>query len=210
MRHSKAIIINLGLTGTAGLILLVLTMSAIMFLCGCEPVKSTAATPKSDSGVAKAKAKVVTGTDGLTTEQRNIKRRVEEDNKPGAIKHLYVISAYSGQTIIYSTVKGKVTSGGKRLTPKTVYAGTGRRYEGHRNYGVPVDIGGSQHYTSEVLQDDGTYGSSDSYLYWWDQAGKYHQHFISGGQIVHVSSHPLRVKGVIINMEFSSEPEAGK
>ena len=102
-------------------------------LVSCENNNRTA---KSSSGVNKATAKVTVGADGLTTEQRNVKQRVEEDNKEGAIKHLYVISAYSGQVIIYSTVRGKVTSGNKRLTPsKVVVGGFGESsYYKHKKY----------------------------------------------------------------------------
>jgi hypothetical protein len=153
--------------------------------------------PVSSTGVHKATTTIETGADGLTVEQRNVKERLEMDNTPGSIKHLYVISAYSGQTLIYSTVKGKVTSSGKRLTPTTVAANAGEWDDG-----IPVNIGGNNYHTSEVLQDDGTYGSSDPYIYWFDVKGVYHQHYLSGGQIIHVSDQPLAVKSVIINMEL--------
>lgn len=156
--------------------------------------------PKSASGVQKATVHVQTQTSGLTTEQENIGGRLTEDNKPGSIKHLYVISAYSGQVIIYSTVKGKVTSSGKRLSPYEVI-GAGS-YSDYFN----VNIGGVQHQTKEVLQDDGTYGHSEPYIFWWDTRGIYHQHYVSGGQIIHVSNQPLAVKGIIINMEIAHKP----
>lgn len=119
------------------------------------------------------------------------------DNEPGSIKHLYVISAYSGQVLIYSTVKGKVTSSGKRLNPYSVSVTSG---EYNYNEGIPVTIDGKQYTTGEVLQDDGTYGSSSEYIYWWDTNGKYHQQYMSSGIILHVSDQPLVVKGIIINM----------
>lgn len=167
--------------------------------CSC----SSPARPVSSSGVSKASVHVPTGADGLTAEQRNIRDRLLEDNKPGAIKHLYVISAYSGQVIIYSTVRGKVSSGGKRLTPTTVVV----NHEGDNGWygGFGVNIGGETVVTSEVLQDDGTYGTSGEYLFWWDVRGAYHQHYVSGGQIVHVSSQPLVVKDIIINMEITQK-----
>src|SRR6267154_1856877 len=126
--------------------------------------------PTSASGVQQATARVQIGSDGLTVEQRNVRDRLAMDNKPGSIKHLYVISSYSGQVLIYSTVKGKVTSSGKRLTPTSVN-GSG----GDSNYTIPVDIAGTRRYTNEVLQDDGTYGSSVEYLFWFDVQGRYHQ-----------------------------------
>lgn len=128
------------------------------------------------------------------------------DNKPGSVKHLYVISAYSGQVIVYSTVRGKVTSSGKRLTPTTV-AATDGQYVNSDLMGIPVSICGNQYRTPEVLQDDGSYKGSSEYLYWWDTRGIYHQHYVSGGQIIHISDQPLAVRNVIINIELSKAPE---
>lgn len=150
----------------------------------------------SDSGVKKKSVKVQTDADGFTIEQNNVAVRYANDNRVGAIKHLYIISPYSGQVIIYSTVKGKVTSSGKRLTPTTVN-GNGYNNTGNSNN---FKLNGTNMTTDEVIQDDGTYGNSDPYIYWWDVKGIYHQHFMTGGQIVHVSDQPMPVKSVIINL----------
>lgn len=179
---------------------------AVVLLTGC-PQNSKKA-PVSDTGVRKATAKIAIGSDGLTVEQRNVRDRLQMDNDVGSIKHLYIISAYSGQTIIYSTVKGKVTSSGKRLTPRTVTAGYLNRkgeWGGLQPYGMKIQIGDRDYYTNEVIQDDGTYGNSIDYLYWTDVQGRYHQQYITGGMIVHVSDQPLRVKDVIINMEITAD-----
>lgn len=176
------------------IIAVILLSLSILALGACE-FQSDAS--MSASGVTKATTHVQTGTDGLTVEQRNVRDRLAMDNKPGSIKHLYVISAYSGQVLIYSTVRGKVTSSGKRLTPVMT---TG---EGQYNHsGIAFNLGGKSYDTAEVLQDDGTYGHSDSYIYWWDVKGVYHQHYISGGQIVHIADQPIAVKSVVINMEL--------
>lgn len=177
---------------------LLLAFAPLLVAAACEDTSREQ--PQSASGVKQAAIQIQTGSDGLTAEQRNISDRLKEDNKPGSIKHLYVISAFSGQVIIYSTVRGKVTSGGKRLTPTSINGNAG-----DAGYTIPVNIDGHTRYTTEVLQDDGTYGSSSDYLYWWDTKGVYHQHYVSGGQIVHVSSQPLAVKGIIINMEMTSK-----
>ena len=167
---------------------------------GCDNPSTPA---KSASGVQKTTVQVPTGPDGKTAEQRNIADRLGEDNKPGSIKHLYVISAYSGQVIIYSTVRGKVTSGRKRLTPTSIVVGSSGDW---KRPGFPTNFGDAV--TDEVLQDDGTYGHSMNYLYWWDTKDVYHQHYVSGGQILHISNQPLAVKGIIINMELTEkQPE---
>lgn len=179
-------------------VLCVLALTAV--LSQNDGCRDTSQPPQSASGVTKADVVVPTGPDGLTAEQRNIRDRLVEDNKPGAIKHLYVISAFSGQVLLYSTVRGKVTSGGKRLTPTTV-TGPGGNAGEHDDY-VPVQIGtnGGAYRTAEVLQDDGTYGTSGDYLFWWDTRGVYHQHYVQGGQIVHISSEPLNVPHIVLNL----------
>lgn len=150
--------------------------------------------PTSNSGVSQAKVEIETGSDGLSMEQRNISRRLKVDNEIGSIKHLYVISAFSGEVIIYSTVDGKVTSGGKRLTPTSVTP------LGEWNRTIPIMISGQERQTGEVIQDDGTYGSSMNYLYWFDVKGNYHQHYVNGGQIVHISDVALPVGEITINI----------
>jgi hypothetical protein len=155
--------------------------------------------PQSSSGVTKAVATVQTDANGYTAEQRNLMEKYKRDNTPGAIKHLYVISAYSGQVLIYSTVQGKVTSGTKRLTPSTISA--------TQAWGNPfkVKIGDSSYYTEEVLGDDGAYGNSGDYIFWFDTRGIMHQHYMSGGQILHISDQPLAVKSIVINMELENK-----
>lgn len=164
------------------------------FFCtaeSCEPQQEA----QSSSGITKKSVTVKTDAEGWSVEQRNIADRLRMDNQPGSIKHLYVISPYSGQCLLYSTVKGKVTSSGKRLTPSTVVVGASGEY---RLSGFDGPSGTT---TNEVLQDDGAYGSSAEYIYWWDSRGKYHQHFFTGGQIIHVSDEPMPVKSVILNLE---------
>ncbi len=158
----------------------------------------TSCSPKveSASGAERKVVQVQTDSQGWTVEQKNIADRLKIDNQPGSIKHLYIISPYSGQVLIYSTVKGKVSSSGKRLTPTSV-AASDAEFSG----GIRIDLNGQKYMTSEVLQDDGTYGSSSEYLFWFDSRGKYHQHYPTGGQIIHVSDYPIAVKEVSINLE---------
>lgn len=152
----------------------------------------------SSSGIAAKRVPVQTDQNGWTVEQKNIGGRLKTDNTPGAIKHLYVISPLSGEVIIYSTVMGKVTSSGKRLAPRTV---SSMRSSGGDLHGMVVDINGRLKETPEVIEDDGTYGDSVEYIYWWDARGAYHQHFFTGGQIIHISDQPLPVHRVMINLE---------
>jgi len=185
------------------------SMSAVMLIVVMAMFLSCdmEGTPQSSSGVTKASADVVTNEKGLTVEQENVKTRLEEDNTFGSLKHLYIISPYTGQVILYSTVDGKVTSSGKRLTPGTT-SGAGHSI-GDGN--TSVAIGERNQWTNEVLGDDGTYGSSVPYIYWWDAQGRYRQHFFTGGQIIHIASEPVySPKSMILQYEIVKEKPAPK
>ena len=146
---------------------------------------------KSDSGVKKATTVVKTDSNGQTIEQQNIIERLKRDNDVGSVKHLYVISSYTGDVLQYSTVKGKVTSGGKRLSPRTVSGNSGGLSGVDYN---SVNIGGVNYVTDEVLDDGGAYGDSGNYLFWFDTQGNYHQYYPSGGTYLEICDKPLRVK----------------
>lgn len=186
------------------LVSLFCVVTLLTTLLGCSG-KSDVTKVQAISGVREAAPEVPVGPDGLTSEQRNIKNRLKQDNQPGAIKHLYVFSAYSGQCLLYSTVKEKVTSSGKRLSPTTVHAGVAGNGSDIYHSGIPINVSNRQLLTGELIQDDGTYGSSIDYLYWYDQRGIYHQHYLAGGQILHISTEPMPVKSIIINVEKTGD-----
>ncbi len=167
--------------------ILMLAVTANLLFTNCQRTPDSPVV--SQSGVQKASTKVETDLNGNTIEQTNIINRLKEDNKPGSIKHFYLISAYSGQVIMYSTVKGKVTSSGKRINPTTLAIAGGGDW--------------NHEYNPDLIQDDGTYGSSVEYIYWWDSKGIYHQQYITGGMIVHISNQPIAVKSVAINLELN-------
>lgn len=150
----------------------------------------------SDSGVKKTTVKVQTDENGQTIEQINIVKRLSRDNKVGSIKHLYVISSYTGDVLEYSTVVGKVTSGNKRLSPKNVS-------DNPQFSNMYVVIGEKSYATSEVLDDGGTYGESSNYIFWFDSQDNYHQYFPSGGTYLHISDKPLRIRKSNFSVELN-------
>lgn len=183
---------------------MIAAVAALSVLTACDLRVGQSTTPTSTSGVSKATINIKPTFQfegrAVTAEQFNIMTRQKRANTVGSIKHLYVVSAFSGDVIIYSTVKGKVTSSGKRLTPKLVTAQDGQ-YVSNAHNGIPVDIGGMTYYTSEVLQDDGSYGSSNAYLYWVDARGAGHEQYVTGGTFVHVSDVPMNFPKIILNLE---------
>ena len=156
--------------------------------------------PSSTSGAQKVTPTVTLQASGMTVEQENITRRPRTGKPAGLDQASLRDFGHVGDVLLYSTVKGKVTSSGKRLSPYTVSSASGLRRDL-----IPFDLGEQTRYTTEVLQDDGTYGASVTYLYWWDTRGIYHQHYVSGGQIVHLSDQPIAVPKVILNLETTGQ-----
>lgn len=150
--------------------LITIAISTI-FLLGC--VDET--TKKQESVKAAAAANSISFTENAEIE--NIKRRLiltAEVNKIGYI----VLFNDAGQPIMYTTVKGKVTSGGKRLTREDEVTGGG--------------------VVRKSSSDEGTYGSSNPYIFFWDTRGQYHQW---SGQYLY-SDQPirLRVEPLVVNI----------
>lgn len=174
-------------------ILVVLIITPI--LIGAKDGSSSGCTPAtSRTGITPAPApKIETGSDGLTNEQRNIGRRQKTENQPGDIKYFYAFSAYSN-TYLFSVIDGKPSSSGKRLSPYTA-----------SDSGFVINMPGSipNFSTQEVLQDDGTYGSSIEYLYWFDPAGNYYQYYPSGGFAVIISTRPIPIpdNAIVVRLE---------
>jgi hypothetical protein len=176
------------------IITVLLILAGALFLSGCVEHP-----PESDSGVTKQSVKVTVGSDGKTVEQRNVERKLVEENTPGNTRFFYAISSFTGDTMVSSTVDGKITSSGKRLTPGTVES-TGEGLDS--TSGFPLKIGDWEGKTLEVLGDDGTYGSSIDYLFWWDPNGIYHQHYPTDEQMVIESSQPLNARPAVIDLNI--------
>lgn len=164
----------------------------------CNLPNTTEAT--SDTGISKVHlAPIQTDVNGMSVEQKNISDRLLRDNELGSIKHLYIISAYTGDVMQYSTVRSKVTSGNKRLTPKTVNGSIGVQTTLPYNF---VTIGNHRMVTDEILDDGGAYGDSGNYLFWFDAQGNYHQYYPSGGTYLHISDRPMRIKKSNMSIEL--------
>ena len=117
------------------------------------------------------------------------------DNDPATIRFVYIVSPYTGQVILSATMKGKVTSSNKRLTPASLSQsqGTGN--------GIYFPIGGQGYYTQEVAGDDGTYGTSAEYIYGFSLDGSMQQIY-TGGSLVIVSTKPLTISHGALQMQY--------
>lgn len=126
-------------------------------------------------------------------ERENISRRLEIFDNPAQVSWIYCL-AENGQVVFYGSVIGKVTSSGKRLEPKMLtgageYGGSYIYYEGER--------------TAERMQADGTFGSSDSYVFWFDSDGNYFQW---GGNYF-LTSIPIKINNAVLNVRDVTEED---
>ncbi len=112
-------------------------------------------------------------------EINNIKKRIELTANPGAIGFI-VLMNQAGQPILYTSVRGKVSSSSKRLTtPDRMYCN-------------------STHCAIRTApSDEGTWGSSDSYIYFWTTDGQYMQW--SGNYLYSDKPFRIRVEPLVIN-----------
>jgi hypothetical protein len=155
-----------------------LALSFTVAACDEEP-------PETSKSVQAQKAAAAAASLSFTenAEIDNIKRRLELTSSPGAVGFVVLLNQ-AGQPILYTGVKGKITSSGKRLTSpqQNVKARCGE-------------------FCSEALgdgpSDEGTYGSSDPYIFFWDTNGVYHQW--SGSYLYSDKPIRLRVEPLVIN-----------
>ena len=95
-------------------------------------------------------------------ERINIKKRLQLFEDENKVSYIYLVSY--GKVMAFYTVKGKVTSGNKRLTSNQTQT------EGKYTYGES-----RQTVLMDAPELDGTYGSSAPYIYFWTTDGTYVQ-----------------------------------
>jgi hypothetical protein len=143
-------------------------ISIAIALSGCNPSNK-----KEQAAIAKQAAESIVFTEN--SEIENIKRRLELTSKVNAIGYIVLLND-AGQPILYTTVKGKVTSGGKRLTREDEYISGALR---------------------KSASDEGTYGSSNPYIYFWATNGTYHQwsgHYLYSDKPIRLRVEPLVIE----------------
>jgi hypothetical protein len=129
-----------------------LIATSALLLSACEP--NSEPNPAKATQAQKAAEAANSIQFSENAEIDNIKRRLELTSNPGQI----------GFVLLYTSVKGKITSGGKRLTsPQEV-----------RCLEVAESVGCSQQMV-DAPSDEGTYGSSNPYIFFWTVDGQYIQ-----------------------------------
>ena len=126
-----------------------------LLLAGCQEDKKAAKNVQAEK--AKAAANSIAFTENAEID--NIKMRLELTANPGLLGFVVLLNE-TGQPVMYSGVKGKITSGSKRLTKPDRATSEGP---------------GSNNVVMQSPSDEGTYGSSGEYIFFWTPAGQYIQ-----------------------------------
>ena len=159
-------------------------VSAGLFLTGCiEDKPAQPQVKNTQAELAQRAANSIQFTDNAEID--NIKNRVELTSKPGLLGYVVLFNE-SGQPIMYEGVRGKVTSGSKRLTAadRTQQVSTGG------------NNGGQHSVVRQAPSDEGTYGSSNPYVFYWNTDGVYRQwsgHYLYSTQPMRLTIQPLVV-----------------
>lgn len=133
-----------------------MTIVSSFVIAGCEIEESESEAQLKDKVANTNNLMKATKTPKMekSLERENIRQRLLVSNDPTTLQWIYPMSA--GHVLGRFPVKGKVTSGSKRLTPTS----TNDDFES----------------TSELPDEAGAYGSSVDYIFWFDPNGMIHQH----------------------------------
>ncbi len=156
-----------------------LLLIPLILLSSCVPdngnqVSVSGATQETVKEIAKNSA-------GLTSEQQNIQDRIKTTTVIGKIMWMHLLNAQGDITKRFP-VRNKITSSGKSLEPSKTLGRAGNP-SNHPTYnGWAVE---------EFLKPDGTYSSSESYQYWFDPMGRYHQIGSAGMTTYLLTDYPI-------------------
>ncbi|AMB48347.1 hypothetical protein [Methylobacterium sp. AMS5] len=142
--------------------------------CNMPATSQTNTVKNEQSRKAQEAANAISFTENAEID--NIRWRIELTSKPGAIGYI-VLMNQAGQPIAYDVVKGKVTSGSKRLTKPTAI----KRNDAGPSYAYTLD---------QTPSDEGTWGSSGEYIFYRTVNDEYRQW---SGQYLY-SDKPIRLR----------------
>lgn len=152
------------------------------------PIREAHTAKYEQSRKAQDAANSITFTDNAEID--NIKARIELTSKPGALGFITLLNQ-AGQPILYEGVRGKVTSGAKRLTKPSAI----------RSNAIGGQNGGTAYVLDQTPSDEGTWGSSGEYVFYWNTRGEYRQW--NGPYLYSDKPYRLRVEPLVMSLEHA-------
>lgn len=149
----------------------------LMSATGCESVQTTQ--DIENGKVEENQKRLMAETDipilKTSLERQAIRKRLELFEDENKVSYIYLISF--GKVMAFYTIKGKVTSGSKRMTTnEKLVNGDAGEWQGD--------------FIMEAPSLDGTYGSSDAYIFFWTTDGAY----IQWNDCYMISDRPLKMQ----------------
>lgn len=163
--------------------LIFMTLASALAVAGCVPDERPVQVKNQQAEVAKQAANSIR-FDG-NAEIDNIKKRLELTSNPNAMG--YVVLFLDNAPIAYYAVRGKITSGSKRLTPSAEVQ--------YRSGGTNGNLVAA---VTPTPSDEGTFGSSSEYVYFWTTEGRYIQW--DGRYLYSDQPIRLRVEPIVTNV----------
>lgn len=152
-----------------GLIALLSILVLSLMLSGCTVTESQKVmmdqNQKKMDEAAKLMKTVPVPQLNYSLERQNISERLITTNDPAMLMWIYPMSA--GRVIGRFPVRGKVTSGSKRLTATQQLIPFSQK--------ANSDSSTVEYHLTDAPDEMGTYGSSGDYIFWFDPAGRYQQ-----------------------------------
>lgn len=161
---------------------LLLLAPLVMANDGCSPAPAQEQVSVSESQKAQEAANSLHFSEN--SEINNIKARLQLTADPGLLGYVALINKV-GQVVLYTPVKGKITSGGKRLTAPEAW-----QVHNCGQYNCQGLV--------QMPSDEGTFGSSNPYIYFWTTDGQYIQtsmDYVYSNSPLRLSEDPLVVVG---------------
>lgn len=140
-------------------IVMAAAIASVSILAACKPEAAPTTQKQSQAQKAAEAANSVRMVENAEID--NIKARLELTSNPGLMGFILLMNE-AGQPIMYTGVKGKISSSGKRLTAPA------QQWKIDRGEWSGTQLG-------PAPSDEGTWGSSDSYIYFWTTSGQYMQ-----------------------------------
>ncbi len=148
------------------IIIAVAAVAVMALTVGCQQnttAKQPSAAQKSSQARDKSINNVMTATKTpvleVSLDRENIAKRISRSNDGNHIQWMYLFGS-TGAVIERFAVRGKATSGGKRLNAKHGYK--------HMRRVDMVGGSGSVFLKVEKADEMGTFGSSNPYIFWFD------------------------------------------
>lgn len=187
-------------------VLIVVVILAALLLSSCG---GTEAKPMQAAGGAEQVTSlgflIPKNAAGNTSEQQNVIDRLKVTTDPTKVLWIHLISL-DGEIIQRMPVARKITSSGKRLHP--IAAASSNEYGDD----LPRVKGADDvtYETSEFMQPDGTFGSSDDYVFWFDPLHRYQQWGTAGGLGYLLTDYPIDLRDPqdLVSGMFNTDSEA--